>query len=92
MRTHHRPTDADIDRASMRIAAVSLRATFEGGVYEFTREDLSCGEWRRADLDRPFIDGLAVYIPPLGMEPLPDRHARCRALIEDAVRDWRPVR
>jgi hypothetical protein len=92
MTTRHQPTQADIDRASMRIAAVSLRPAFEGGVYEFTRDDLSCGEWRCPDLDRPFIDGLAVYIPPLPMEPLPDRQARCRALIEDALRDREPLR
>jgi hypothetical protein len=91
MTTHYRPTETDIDRASMRIAAVTLRPSFEGGVYEFTRHDLSCGEWRAVEPDRPFIDGLAVYVPPLGMEALACRQARCRVLIEDALRDRVPI-
>jgi hypothetical protein len=87
MRFVHRPTETDIDRASMRIAAVTLYPTFAGGVYEFTRDDLSCGEWRPAEPQRPLIDGLAVYVPPLDMDPFPLRQARCRVLIEDALRD-----
>ncbi len=87
MATHFRPTEADIDRASMRIAAVTLRPTFAGGVYEFTCDDLSSGEWRPAEPQRPFIDGLAVYVPPLGIDAFSIRQARCRILIEDALRD-----
>ena len=87
MRFLSRPTETDIDRASMRIAAVTLYPTFAGGVYEFTRDDLSCGEWRAAEARRPFIEGLAMYVPPLDMDPFPLRQARCRVLIEDALRD-----
>jgi hypothetical protein len=83
----HLPTETDIERAAMRIAAVTLHPTFGGGVYEFTQEDLSCGEWRAAEPDRPFIDGLAVYVPPLGRDPFRLRQARCRILIEDALYD-----
>jgi hypothetical protein len=91
MATHFRPTEADIDRASMRIAAVTLRPTFGGGVYEFTRDDLSSGEWRPAEPRRPFIEGLALYVPPLGTDAFSVRQARCRILIEDALRERAPL-
>ena len=90
MPTDYRPTEADIDRASMRIAAVTLRPTFEGAVYEFTRGDLSSGEWRGAEPNRPCIEGLAVYVPPLGVDAFRVRQARCRILIEDALGDREP--
>ena len=85
MSIHHRPTESDIDRASMRIAAVTLRPTFAGGLYEFEGHDLSRGEWRSATTGDS--GGLAVYVPRLATEPFALRQARCRILIEDALRD-----
>ena len=87
MSIHHRPRESDIDRASMRIAAGTLRPTFAGGVFEFARDDLSSGEWLPPRCERPAAAGLTVYVPRLATEPFALRQARCRILIEDALRE-----
>ena len=85
------PSEEDIDRASIRIAAITLHPTFAGGVYEFTSDDLSTGGWHEPNILRSSLDGFGVYVPPLGRDSFALRQARCRIMIEDALRHRAPA-